>query len=64
MLNVLGDRDIIIGRELTKKFEEMRREKISQAVEHFAKNRPRGEFVVILPKNINKTTDSEEFPEK
>ena len=50
MLNILGDRDIIIGRELTKKFEEMRREKISQAIEHFVKNRPRGEFVVILPK--------------
>lgn len=51
MLGVLGDRNIIIGRELTKKFEEIRREKISQAIEHFVKNRPRGEFVIILPKD-------------
>lgn len=50
MLEVLGDRKIIIGRELTKKFEEIKRDKVSQLVRHFSKNSPRGEFVIIISK--------------
>ncbi|MEA3560558.1 MAG: 16S rRNA (cytidine(1402)-2'-O)-methyltransferase [Candidatus Omnitrophota bacterium] len=50
MLEVLGDRKIIIGRELTKKFEEIKRDKISCLIEQFSKKNPRGEFVIIVPK--------------
>ncbi|MEA3328629.1 MAG: 16S rRNA (cytidine(1402)-2'-O)-methyltransferase [Candidatus Omnitrophota bacterium] len=50
MIEVLGNRKIIITRELTKKFEETRRENISQSIEHFSITNPRGEFVVIIPK--------------
>ena len=50
MIEVLGDRKIIITRELTKKFEETRRENISRSIEHFNKTSPRGEFVIIIPK--------------
>jgi 16S rRNA (cytidine1402-2'-O)-methyltransferase len=48
MLDILGDRDIAIMRELTKVFEESLRFKTSSAIEHFTKKRPRGEFVIAL----------------
>lgn len=45
---VFGDIDIVTAREITKIHEEIRREKISQAIEHFSKLRPKGEFVVLF----------------
>ncbi|NQT33422.1 MAG: 16S rRNA (cytidine(1402)-2'-O)-methyltransferase [Candidatus Omnitrophica bacterium] len=47
-VEVVGDRDIVIAREITKKFEEMRREKASKQLEHFSEHKPRGEFIVIF----------------
>ena len=47
-LEVVGDEEVVLARELTKKFEEVRREKASQHLEHFGKNKPRGEFIVIF----------------
>lgn len=43
-----GDMDIVICRELTKIFEEIRREKISESLEHFGRKEPKGEFVILL----------------
>ncbi len=48
ILTVFGDQDIAVARELTKKFEEIRRQKTSEILNYFQKNKPRGEFVVIL----------------
>ena len=45
---IFGDIDIVIARELTKIYEEIRKEKISEAILHFNKNKPRGEFVVLF----------------
>ena len=45
---IFGDIDIVTARELTKIYEEIRREKISEALLHFNKNKPRGEFVVLF----------------
>lgn len=45
---VLGDIDIVVERELTKIHEEIRREKISQSIEHFKKQAPKGEFVILF----------------
>lgn len=47
MLDTFGDIDIVICRELTKIHEEVRREKISQSLAHFAKVAPKGEFVIL-----------------
>jgi 16S rRNA C1402 (ribose-2'-O) methylase RsmI len=43
---------MVCSRELTKKFEEVQRERSSQLIEHFTKNRPRGEFVLIFNPNL------------
>lgn len=48
MLEVLGDRKIVLARELTKKYEEYLRTTISKAVAHYEKNPPKGEFVLII----------------
>jgi len=50
----LGDRNISISRELTKKFEETIRGKISELIAHFSKNSPRGEFVLIIEGRTDK----------
>jgi 16S rRNA (cytidine1402-2'-O)-methyltransferase len=48
VLDVMGDREIVLTRELTKKFEEVKREKTGALLEHFSTARPRGEFIAIL----------------
>ncbi|MFA4991591.1 MAG: 16S rRNA (cytidine(1402)-2'-O)-methyltransferase, partial [Candidatus Omnitrophota bacterium] len=48
MLAVMGDREIVIAREITKVFEETLRMSVSGAIGHFTKNQPRGEFVIVI----------------
>jgi len=48
ILDVFGDRSIACVRELTKKFEEIKRGKVSEIVEAFTQKAPKGEFIVIL----------------
>lgn len=44
----LGDREIAVCREITKIYEEALRMKISDAITHFTKTQPRGEFVLVI----------------
>lgn len=44
----LGDIDIVIARELTKKFEEVRRERVNEAIRHFSDKKILGEFVILF----------------
>lgn len=48
LLDIYGDIEITIARELTKMYEEVRREKISNSVEHFSKTKPKGEFCLLF----------------
>lgn len=48
ILEVLGDVEIVVVREMTKHFEETRRGKVSELIGHFEKTRPKGEFVILL----------------
>lgn len=48
MQSVYGDIQIVLCRELTKIYEEVRRESISQALTHFKKKPPKGEFVLLF----------------
>lgn len=45
---VFGDKEVVVARELTKKFEEVFRGSAELASEHFKTIKPRGEFVVII----------------
>lgn len=47
-LSVFGNREIFIGRELTKLFEEHFRGTIEDAIDHFSNNNPIGEFAIII----------------
>ncbi len=48
MLEVFGDRRISLCRELTKMFEEIKRTTLSEAVEFYENNPPKGEFVLVV----------------
>lgn len=56
---VFGDVDTAAARELTKVHEEVIRKPITDAIEHFTKNIPRGEFVVLFSLEKNKTSERE-----
>ncbi|MEA3485670.1 MAG: 16S rRNA (cytidine(1402)-2'-O)-methyltransferase [Candidatus Aerophobetes bacterium] len=45
---ILGDRRIAVGRELTKKFEEIIRRRVSEVEDIFKDRRPRGEFTLVI----------------
>lgn len=47
MLTFFGDRQVSISRELTKIYEETLRMSLSEAIDHFCKNAPRGEFTIV-----------------
>ena len=57
---VLGDRRIVLARELTKKFEEFLRGTITEAVEWSQTEEIRGEFCIVLEGNVNVIDDEEE----
>lgn len=46
--NVFGDVDIVVTRELTKIHEEIRRETVEESIQHFNKNLPKGEFILLI----------------
>lgn len=51
ILEILGDRQLCVCRELTKIHEEIFRGTVSQAIEHFTE--PRGEFTLVLAGNTD-----------
>jgi len=48
ILEVMGDVQVVCARELTKKFQEINRDKVSGIIAHYVKNGVKGEFVVII----------------
>lgn len=45
---IMGEREVVLARELTKKFEEVLRGKAREHLAHFEKKNPKGEFIVIF----------------
>jgi 16S rRNA (cytidine1402-2'-O)-methyltransferase len=57
---VLGpDRPLAVGRELTKKFEEIVRGSAAEVLERFQRRAPRGEFTLVIgpPENVRRVLD-------
>ena len=50
ILEVMGDIRIVCARELTKKFEEIRREKVTESIRHFSNTKVLGEFIITFHK--------------
>jgi 16S rRNA (cytidine1402-2'-O)-methyltransferase len=48
-----GERRCSIARELSKKFEEIKRGTVTELLEHFTKTTPKGEFVVVVEGKVN-----------
>jgi len=48
LLEVMGDIHIVCARELTKKFEEIRREKVGESIRHFTNTKILGEFIIMF----------------
>ncbi len=48
MLEVFGDRRIVLAREITKRYEEYNRTTLSEALYYYEENPPKGEFVLIV----------------
>ncbi len=48
ILGHFGERDVVVAREITKKFEEITRGRLSEVLTKVASETPRGEFVVLL----------------
>lgn len=45
---ILGDREAVVARELTKLHEEIRRARLSELAQHYSNEEPRGEIVLII----------------
>lgn len=43
-----GSRLICVARELTKKFEQIQRAPLSELIEYWTNNTPKGEFVLVI----------------
>ena len=48
MEEILGDPMVVCAREITKKFEEVKKGRASTLFEYFSRIKPRGEFVLVL----------------
>jgi len=46
--SIFPRREVVVAREITKKFEEFRKGFAAELAAHFQKNRPRGEFVLLV----------------
>lgn len=46
--NIFGDREVVCAKELTKKFEEIKRGRAKDILAALEKQRPRGEFVIVV----------------
>lgn len=55
--DVLGDRDAVVARELTKMHEEVKRGPLSDLAEWAAKTPPKGEMVVVVQGSIHEHSD-------
>ncbi len=57
----LGNREIFVAREMTKKFEEYRRGTTGELIDYYKDNEPRGEFTVLIHPEDEDRVDSREY---
>ncbi|HEX2269284.1 MAG TPA: 16S rRNA (cytidine(1402)-2'-O)-methyltransferase [Pyrinomonadaceae bacterium] len=52
---MLGEREAVVARELTKLHEEIRRGRLSELAQHYTTEEPRGEIVLLIDRNVIET---------
>jgi 16S rRNA (cytidine1402-2'-O)-methyltransferase len=52
----LGEREAVVARELTKLYEELKRGRLSELVEHYSHVEPRGEIVLLIDHTVLETS--------
>jgi 16S rRNA (cytidine1402-2'-O)-methyltransferase len=64
MRDVLGDRECLVAREITKMHEEIEKAKVSYFIEKLEENPPRGEFVIVCEgAGAGEETSEDKMPE-
>ncbi len=58
-----AERQVAVVREITKKFEQTVRGTLAEAIDHFRRNEPRGEFVIVVAGKPSKKASAEEEAE-
>lgn len=58
LLEIMGDRKIVLAREITKRYEEYYRDNISSAIDYFHNKGVKGEFVVLVEGNQQEEVES------
>lgn len=48
LMEILGDREISVCRELTKRYEEVRKSPLSEIIAYYEEHEPRGEYVLVI----------------
>lgn len=61
LLAVFGDRPAAVARELTKRFEEVRRDGLPQLAAHYAEHAPRGEITLLVGPAPTDAVDAEDL---
>lgn len=51
-LEILGEREAVVARELTKLHEELKRGRLSELAKHYSKEEPRGEIVLLIDRTV------------
>ena len=51
LLDILGNRTVVVGRELTKLYEEIIRGNLREIIEYFSKTKVKGEIVIMIGKD-------------
>jgi 16S rRNA (cytidine1402-2'-O)-methyltransferase len=55
---VLGEREAVVARELTKLHEEIRRGRLRELAQHYTTEEPRGEIVLLIDRNVIETAEN------
>ncbi len=50
MLNIFGNRIAAIAREITKLYEEVKKDNIENLIQYYTKNKAKGEIVILIEK--------------
>ena len=58
-----GERACVVARELTKKFEELKRGTVAELAAHYGEEGPRGEIVIVVGPRTEQTVDESELLE-